>query len=160
MEEKDYDAVVCGTGLKECIISGLLSVHGKTVLHIDRNAYYGADAASLNLTHLFEKFRPGKKVPEALGQNRDWNVDLIPKFVMADGKLVKILLKTKVTKYLEWKSVEGTYVYQFQKGGLFGGPRYIFKVPSSPEEALSSSMLSVTEKIRCRSFMQFALAYD
>jgi len=31
-------------------------------------------------------FRPGKEVPKQYGENRDWNVDLIPKFVMADGK--------------------------------------------------------------------------
>jgi len=31
---------------------------------------------------------------------------------MADGKLVKVLLKTNVAKYLEWKSIDATYVYQ------------------------------------------------
>jgi RAB protein geranylgeranyltransferase component A len=30
---------------------------------------------------------------------------------MADGNLVKILLKTNVCRYLEWKSIDGTYVY-------------------------------------------------
>ena len=32
---------------------------GKKVLHVDRNNYYGGDCASLNLTNLWEKFRPG-----------------------------------------------------------------------------------------------------
>lgn len=52
MEEGNntYDAIILGTGLKEGIISALLSVHGKKVLHIDRNDYYGAECASLNLT--------------------------------------------------------------------------------------------------------------
>jgi hypothetical protein len=45
-----YDAIILGTGLKECILSGLLSVKGKKVLHLDRNGYYGGDCASLNLT--------------------------------------------------------------------------------------------------------------
>ena len=27
---------------------------------------------------------------------KDWNVDLVPKFIMACGKLVKILLHSKV----------------------------------------------------------------
>lgn len=35
MNEK-YDVIVCGTGLKECILSGLLSTRGMKVLHIDR----------------------------------------------------------------------------------------------------------------------------
>jgi Rab GDP dissociation inhibitor len=31
---------------------------------------------------------------------------------MANGKLVKMLLHTKVTKYLEWKCVDASYVAQ------------------------------------------------
>lgn len=41
-----------GTGLTECILSGLLSVAGKKVLHMDRNQYYGGESASLNLVRL------------------------------------------------------------------------------------------------------------
>ena len=41
-----------GTGLTECILSGLLSVDGQKVLHMDRNDYYGGDSASLNLTQV------------------------------------------------------------------------------------------------------------
>lgn len=32
---------------QECILSGLLSVAGKKVLHMDRNGYYGGESASL-----------------------------------------------------------------------------------------------------------------
>ena len=46
--------IVLGTGLTECILSGLLSVEGKKVLHMDRNDYYGGDSASLNLTQVCE----------------------------------------------------------------------------------------------------------
>ena len=41
-------------------------------------------------------------------------MDLIPKFLMANGQLVKLLIHTGVTRYLEFKSVEGSYVF---KGG-------------------------------------------
>lgn len=41
-----------GTGLTECILSGLLSVDGQKVLHMDRNDYYGGESASLNLTQV------------------------------------------------------------------------------------------------------------
>ena len=41
-----------GTGLSECILSGLLSVEGKKVLHMDRNDYYGGESASLNLSQV------------------------------------------------------------------------------------------------------------
>lgn len=36
--EEEYDVVVLGTGLTECILSGLLSVDGKKVLHMGTNA--------------------------------------------------------------------------------------------------------------------------
>lgn len=83
--EEEYDCIVLGTGLTECVISGMLSVHGKKVLHIDRNKYYGGESASLTpLEQLYEKFQLGSPLEE-MGKGRDWNVDLIPKFLMAGG---------------------------------------------------------------------------
>ena len=52
------------------------------------------------------------------------------------GQLVKLLIHSGVTRYLEFKSVEGSYVYK--KGGK------IFKVPSNEQEALTSSETSLT----------------
>lgn len=54
--DEEYDAIVLGTGLKECILSGMLSVSGKKVLHIDRNTYYGGDTG--NWTLLVPHFAP------------------------------------------------------------------------------------------------------
>jgi hypothetical protein len=31
---------------------------------------------------LFERFRPGEEPPASLGASRDYNVDLVPKFIM------------------------------------------------------------------------------
>jgi Rab GDP dissociation inhibitor len=157
--DEEYDVVVCGTGFKECILSGMLSVSGKKVLHVDRNDYYGADSASVNLTTLYQKFDRGAPPPE-FGPNRDWNIDLIPKFVMASGKLVSILMKSKVSRYLEWKSVEGSYVYQYQAGGLFSSEKFIHKVPVTAEEALTSPLMSLLEKNRFKNFAQFVMGWD
>ena len=150
LADGEYDAIVLGTGMKECVISGLLSVKGKKILQVDRNNYYGGDGASLNLTNLFEKFGAGEP-PSDLGANRDYNVDLIPKFIMAYGNLTKMLLHTKVTRYLEFKSISGSYVY---KGGK------ILKVPATPEEALRSSLMGLFEKRRFRKFLIFINQYD
>jgi Rab GDP dissociation inhibitor len=156
-----YDVIVCGTGLKECILSGLLSVKGKKVLHLDRNSYYGADTASLNLTNLWAMFRPGTEPPKEFGHNRDWNVDLIPKFIMADGKLVKMLLHTKVTRYLEWKCVDASYVMQAQKGGLFSSAKnVVHKVPTNEMEALKSPLMGLFEKKRLANFYKMMEKID
>jgi len=158
---EEYDVIVLGTGLKECILSGLLSVKGKKVLHLDRNGYYGGETASLNLTNLWAKFRPGQEPPKAFGHNRDWNVDLVPKFIMANGILVKMLLHTKVTRYLEWKCVDGSYVVQAQKGGMFSSAKTaVCKVPSNDSEALKSSLMGLFEKKRCRDFYIYCQDLD
>lgn len=46
------------------------------------------------------------------------------------GQLVKMLLYTEVTRYMDFKVIEGSFVY---KGGK------IYKVPSTEAEALASS---------------------
>lgn len=145
--DEEYDCIVLGTGLKECILSGMLSVSGKKVLHVDRNKYYGGESASITpLQELFQKF--GVKEPDEKehGRGRDWNVDLVPKFLMANGLLVKLLIHTGVTRYLEFKSVEGSYVY---KGGK------IYKVPVDQKEALSTDLMGIFEKRRFRNFLIF-----
>jgi Rab GDP dissociation inhibitor len=153
---EEYDVIVLGTGLKECVLSGLLAVQGKKVLHLDRNSYYGAETASLNLTNLWAMFRPNVKPPEQYGHNRDWNIDLIPKFIMAGGTLVKMLLHTKVTRYLEWKCCDASYVLQNKKGGMFSSAKTIIsKVPSNDKEALKSDLMGLFEKKRCRNFVLY-----
>jgi Rab GDP dissociation inhibitor len=71
----------------------LLSVAGKKVLHVDRNDYYGGESASISpLDKLYDKFARKDKPSESYGRGRDWSVDLIPKFIMADGSYAALLL--------------------------------------------------------------------
>lgn len=150
--DEEYDVIVLGTGLKECILSGMLSVSGKKVLHIDRNKYYGAESASITpLEELFKKFNSALPDEVTYGRGRDWNVDLIPKFLMANGALVKLLIHTGVTRYLEFKSVEGSYVF---KGGK------ISKVPVDQKEALASDLMGLFEKRRFRNFLIYVQEFN
>jgi len=149
--KKKKDVIKLGTGLKECILSGLMSTAGKKVLHIDRNPYYGGESASLNLEQLYQKYRPGQQPPASLGRARDYCVDLCPKFLMACGNLVKVLLHTKVTRYLDFKSVSGSYVVQDKK---------VHKVPATPSEALNSGLMGIFQKRRFKNFLQFANDYE
>ncbi|KAJ3816083.1 MAG: rab GTPase activator [Lentinula lateritia] len=144
--DEEYDVVVLGTGLTECILSGLLSKEGKKVLHMDRNDYYGGDSASLNLTQLYRKFRPGQEPPSELGRDRDYAVDLIPKFIIASGEMTQILVHTDVTRYLEFKQIAGSFVYRDGK---------ISKVPSTEMEAVRSPLMGLFEKRRAKKFFEF-----
>lgn len=86
--EEEYDVIICGTGLTECVLSGLLSVNGKKVLHIDRNDYYGGACASLTLEQAWKYFKLDGEPPASLGtkaQQRKYSIDLLPKFLVANG---------------------------------------------------------------------------
>ena len=150
--DQEYDCIILGTGLKECILSGLLSHSGKKVLHMDRNNYYGGESTSMHpLEKLFEKFNLTAPPAEKFGDGRSWNVDLVPKFLMAHGGLVKLLIHSQVTKYLEFKQIEGSYVF---KGGN------VYKVPADEKEALSSPLMGIFEKRRFRNFLLFATKFS
>ena len=165
-----YDIIVLGTGLKESILAGLLSKIPKNdndekmknykIFQLDRNNYYGSDSASLNLTNLWKRFRNGEQFPLRYGENRDWNVDLIPKFVMSNGNLVKLLLKTNVSQYLEWKSVEGTFIYKCKKSLNENSFGKIERVPSNSFEASKSDIMNNSEKKLCKNFFTFVQDYD
>lgn len=84
---------------------------------MDRNNYYGGECASLNLTNLYNKFRPGQPPAKELGHpTRDYNVDLIPKFLMANGNLVKMLLTTKVSLVVCAIQGGGSLMYSLRCG--------------------------------------------
>lgn len=121
------------------------------MLHLDRNPYYGGDSASLTLQQLWSKFAPGDSVPDSLGKSTSYNIDLVPKFMMANGKLVKVLLYTGVTRYLAFKPVDSSFVLK--------GDR-IHKVPATDREALNSNLMGLFEKRRARGFFSFVQRYD
>ncbi|RYP49127.1 hypothetical protein DL768_005124 [Monosporascus sp. mg162] len=155
---KEYDVIVLGTGLTECILSGVLSVKGKKVLHIDRNDHYGGEAASVNLETLFKKYgnySQGEEPWKKYGRANDWNIDLIPKFLMSSGELTNILVSTDVTRYLEFRQVAGSFVQQGK-----GSKATVAKVPSDAAEALKSPLMGIFEKRRMKSFIEWVGTFD
>ena len=99
---------------------------------------------------LYRLFRNGETPPEKYGRDRDYAIDLIPKFGMASGEFVQFLVHTDVTRYLEFKQISGSYVY---KGGK------ISKVPANEMEALASPLLGFWEKRRMQQFLKFISTY-
>jgi Rab GDP dissociation inhibitor len=62
-----------------------------------------------------------------------------------------MLLHTDVTRYLEFKSIAGSYVYRAGK---------IHKVPATDGEALKSALMGLFEKRRCQKFFQYLQDYE
>ena len=69
----------------------------------------------------------------------------------ANGNLVRVLIHTDVTKYLEFKAVDGSFV--LQKGR-------VEKVPASDWEALKSPLMGLFEKRRAAKFLGYCQQYD
>lgn len=106
---------------------------------------------------LFKKygnFSAGEEPWKKYGRVNDWNVDLVPKLLMANGELTNILVSTDVTKYLEFRQIAGSYV---QQGS--GTKATVAKVPSDAGEALRSPLMGLFEKRRAKKFLEFVGAY-
>uniref|UniRef100_A0A2K6K3G3 Rab GDP dissociation inhibitor n=1 Tax=Rhinopithecus bieti TaxID=61621 RepID=A0A2K6K3G3_RHIBE len=130
---EEYDVIVLGIGLVECILSSIKSVKGKK-------------SASITLLEdLYKRFKIPEPPSASMRRGRDWNVDLIPKFLVANGQLVKMLLYTEITV------TAGSFVY---KGGK------IYKVPSTETEALTSSLIGLFKKHHFRKFLVYVANLD
>lgn len=66
--------------------------------------------------------------------------------------VVQVLIHTKVAKYLEFKPVDGSFVYRANGK--------VYKVPITPKEAMKSSLLSMTEKARMGQFTAWVASVD
>lgn len=62
-----------------------------------------------------------------------------------------MLIHTDVTRYLEFKSVDGSYVVVQGK---------VHKVPATDVEALKSPLMGMFEKRRCKKFFMYVQEYD
>jgi len=149
--DEAYDYIVLGTGLKECILSGLLSVQKKKVLTVDENPFYGAESTSLDLNQLWKKSGQTGEPDAYYGKPNKWHVDSCPKFIMANGNLVKILLGTKVTRYIEFQSVGGSFVYKEGK---------VQEVPTNPKAVAKSGLMGMFQKKRLKNFLEWVLVVD
>lgn len=109
--------------------------------------------ANHNTLQLFKKYgnvAPGEEPWKKYGRVNDWNIDLVPKLLMANGELTNILVSTDVTRYLEFKQIAGSYVQQGK------GPKAtVAKVPSDAGEALRSSLMGLFEKRRAKKFLEW-----
>ena len=113
--DKNFDIIVLGTGLKEYILLSLLIKYPKIkkislkaedlkICQINKSKTIGETCPSLNISQLFQKF--GKIFQqEKYGEDKDWNIDLIPKIIMTNSTLITLLTITEVYHYIEWKNI-------------------------------------------------------
>ena len=98
-------------------------------------------------SQFYERFHPSTPTPPpSLGPSRDYNIDLVPKFIMGGGLLTRTLVRTGVTRYLEFKAVDGGFVLNRGR---------VERVPATDMEALRSPLMGLFEKRRARSFFLY-----
>lgn len=106
------DCIIIGTGLVNSIFAAACSRIGKTVLHLDKNSYYGDDWASFTFQQLLDwikRTRPqdntSENAPEELlRKSRMFCIDLCPKLLLSEGPMVDLLVKSNVSRYHEFKN--------------------------------------------------------
>ena len=166
-KENYYDIIILGTGLKEEALACLLSKNPKKILgeekneevkiyQLDRNDYLGSDVASLNLKNLSKYFK--KEVENvAVRKDLDWHVSLIPKFILANGSLVKIILKSDVGPFMDWKGIDGEFIYHFSKGGFFSKAKGgIYQVSKD----FTTNIMGKSEKNKFKKFLNDIEDYE
>mmetsp|Transcript_26686 Transcript_26686/g.87507 ORF Transcript_26686/g.87507 Transcript_26686/m.87507 type:complete len:590 (+) Transcript_26686:68-1837(+) len=141
VEPEEFDVVVVGTGLVESLVAGAAAKLGKRVLHVDSEAAYGAEWAALGLEEMADLvlrreeggsaasaasagvllspetvLLPGGEVDVAPevgpGPHRGFILDRAPKLAHCSGAFVDTLVRSGAYRYVEFKALEGTYVWQ------------------------------------------------
>ena len=98
-----YDAIILGTGIQSCLLGLCLAQAKKKVLQVDREKFYGGEGASLALDEFYQKFmgpdgykkeweKPVAEGGRGFGRAFNYQIDLCPKFIMAQGDMVKLLI--------------------------------------------------------------------
>ena len=100
---------------------------------------------------VFQKPYDKEAMTKQFGRPRQFQCDLIPKFILAGGRLVKMLIQTGVTKYIDFAAVDKSFVYTSGK---------IYKVPVTPAEAIRTSLVGFFQKRHLRSFAMFLSKYE
>lgn len=157
------DVLISGTGLVESILAAALAWQGTSVLHIDERPYYGGVNAVLTVEQLqawvdsvnsqgaSSPFsRAQLYIPRPLS-NRSYLVDLSPKLMFAKSDILALLIKSRVSQYLEFKQLGCFHTYENDS---------FEKVPGSKEDIFTDQTLSLLTKRSLMRFMKFVLEWE
>eukprot|EP00497_Spongosphaera_streptacantha_P001303 TRINITY_DN1917_c0_g1_i1.p1 TRINITY_DN1917_c0_g1~~TRINITY_DN1917_c0_g1_i1.p1 ORF type:complete len:180 (-),score=19.21 TRINITY_DN1917_c0_g1_i1:27-566(-) len=76
---------------------------------------------------------------------------MCPKSIIGCGDLVKMLLHTGVTRYLDFKHVGGSFVFQGDK---------LHEVPVTAKAAMMSGLMGLSQRIRAPMFFKWVAQFD
>ena len=79
---------------------------------------------------------------------------MLSKLIMSTGELSRILA-TIPKEYMSYALIAGSYVQQGRGAGAT-----IAKLPTTPNQALRSSLMGMFEKLRVRTFIEWIGTFD
>ncbi|KAI9266672.1 hypothetical protein BDA99DRAFT_436598 [Phascolomyces articulosus] len=85
--------------------------------------------------------------------SRSYNLDLTPKLLSCNGKLVEILIRSGVGRYLEFKGVDDIGIYDSEEERLD-------RVPSSKQDVFTNKAINLVDKRKLMRFLTFAIDFD
>lgn len=156
------DVLICGTGLAESILSAALAWQGSNVIHVDGNSYYGDSNAVLNIDQLrrwVDRVNSSSErtfskalfyMPRPL-DSKKYLIDLSPKLMFAQSDLLELLIKCRVSNYLEFKALSSFHTYENDN---------FEKVAGSKEDIFTDQTLSLATKRLLMKFMKFVLVWE
>ncbi|KAK1745334.1 RAB proteins geranylgeranyltransferase component A [Skeletonema marinoi] len=169
-----YDVIICGTDLIQSILSSALSRAGKKVLHCDGNDWYGGFDAVLYGGGTLDLFVEQCMENQRQEDNKmQWRIaDVVAKDDTVESKIEKLaihndavdgegdavegMVKSGVSDYLEFKSVEGLFVLMAEDDSTKSTSR---KSAMSKADVFRSKLLSPVDKRRLMKFLQLITDY-
>ncbi|ELW70784.1 Rab GDP dissociation inhibitor beta [Tupaia chinensis] len=85
---EEYDGIVLGAGLTECILSGITSVNREQVLHMDQNPYYGGEKLPQGFARLCAIYGGTYMLNKP-----------IEEIIVQSGKVIGVKLEGEIARY-------------------------------------------------------------
>lgn len=161
------DVLIIGTGMVESVLAAALSWQGSSVLHIDKNDYYGDTSATLTVDQIKKwvkninngslqgytnaKLYVSNLIGNGKYASRDFGIDLSPKILFAKSDLLSILIKSRVYQYLEFQSLSNFHTYENDS---------FEKLTNSKQEIFTDQKLPLMTKRNLMRFIKFVFDWE
>lgn len=161
------DVLIAGSGMVESVLAAALAWQGSTVLHIDKNDYYGDTAATLTVDQIkrwVNEINDGKipyyenaklyvstEIGNGKYNSRDFGIDISPKILFTKSDLLSILVKSRVHQYLEFQSLSNFHTYENDS---------FEKLTNTKQEIFVDQKLPLMTKRNLMKFIKFVLNWE
>ncbi|KAG9325827.1 hypothetical protein KVV02_005751 [Mortierella alpina] len=116
-------------------------------------SWAASSSAAASADYSSVSFAQIQALQELFQTTRKYNFDLSPKLLYSRGPLTNLLISSGIGKYLEFKLLERTAVYEALTDK-------VEMMPTSKEDVFVSKALSLKEKRLLMKFLQFAVDYE